>query len=303
MTSLERAARVRLDVDGLPLNSVVPALRGTFWEVQSQLTKSFQRDVQAPRSDALCRWVRSTNPMPHSHSGAFFVTAPKVTAVRDATVNATYYDLALDFHWEPRYPVFRMQATPTLTRGRDDAGRALTATSPTTKAAVAGFVHSTSLRINGLTRQSTAIQDLSGTAVVTASPAMLTMELDKLDSLPATASQEKVTTRIIAIRKEDDRWEIDAELIYPPGQPEFESFESWTTRNEFTVVDRASKKRWKPESSEWTPRGEKMLVTYRYAQRTGPDFGKPADLLAVVVTPAPLIEFVLPFTLREIPLP
>ena len=98
-------------------------------------------------------------------------------------------------------------------------------------------VHSSTVRLAGLTRDSRKIAVLAGEFTVTAAPKMLAFRFDDLTAKPPVAApaQEKVTATLKRFEKDETVWEAEVEVSYPPGGPVFESFESWTGENQMRL--------------------------------------------------------------------
>lgn len=60
-------------------------------------------------------------------SGPFRVVARQVVGRALLDEGTTAHEVRLDVHWEPRFPVFRIDSAPTITEARDDRGTALAA--------------------------------------------------------------------------------------------------------------------------------------------------------------------------------
>jgi hypothetical protein len=227
----------------------------------------------------------------------------------------TTYEVQLDAHWEPRFPVFRIDAQPTITSALDDRGTVLTAPVVRTRVHPGGSVHSLPVKLTGLTRQSRKIAVLAGDFGVTASPEMLPFRFTDLGGkLPApgelpklTAERLKgqVTATLKRFEKDGKTWEAEIELTYPPGQPVFESFESWLTENSLRLISPDGSKSFAPGDYEIPSMGRKVVAIYRFKENPNKGLIKPNDKgwSLVYETPAPLIEFRVPFELKDIPLP
>jgi hypothetical protein len=240
-----------------------------------------------------------------SNDGPFRFTARELNARIDFHTGRTTYDLTLDVSWEPRFPVFRIDARPRVTSGTDDLGHRLSAPAVSAKSQVSGFAHSTTVRIDGLTRKSGKIATLAGEFTVTASPRMLAVRFNDLASLPAEKMTEGVTVKLVRFAKEEDRWEAEFDLAYPPGQPEFESFESWASGNTLKLVAPGTGQVFTPDNYDLTESSRRARATYRFrtAGGKGPDVGDRKGWQLVYETPAPLVEYLVRFAFKDIPLP
>ncbi len=237
--------------------------------------------------------------------GPFRVVAKGVTARSDLEAGRTTYEVALDLHWEPRFPVFRVDAHPAVTRAADDTGANLTTPAGAAKSRVAGYSHPIPVRLDGLTRKATKITTLAGTVTVTASERMLPFTFDALHGpFPAAKTQAGVTATLKrwAFSDAAGMWEAEVELKYPPGQPEFESFESWLTENRIRLVAPDRAKSFAPDEVDDLPGGRPGGV-YRFKPPPGAGAPNAPGWALVYDTPAPLVEYPVRFELKDIPLP
>src|SRR5207248_413072 len=158
---------------------------------------------------------------------------------------------------------------------------------------------------DGLTRKSARIASVAGSFTVTASPKMLTVRFDDLAALPAERRQEGVTVKLARFAREEDRWEAEFELTYPPGQPEFESFESWASGNTLKLVAPGTGRVFAPDNFDLIEGSRQVRATYRFrtADGKGPNVANLKGWQLVYETPAPLVEFPVRFELKDIPLP
>jgi hypothetical protein len=194
-----------------------------------------------------------------------------------------------------------------VTKAADDRGIALTGSGGKAKSHPAGAAaHAATVRLSGLTRESRKIATLDGYFTVTASAKMLSFRFPDLTAkTPVTLpSQETVTPVLKRFTKDENTWEAELELTYPPTVPVFESFESWTTENRARLVS--------PEGKSFTPReyatsttGPKVSATYYFKEDPAKGLVNPTAKGWALVYDAPTtpIEFPVPFELKDIPLP
>ena len=95
-------------------------------------------------------------------------------------------------------------------------------------------------------------------------------------------------------------WDVELELVYPPGGPEFESFEEhkWLRDNRLQLVSPDGKPV-DPDSEDVVASGKTVNATYRF-KGANP---KAKGWSLVYVVPGPLVEVTVPFKLENIPLP
>jgi hypothetical protein len=239
--------------------------------------------------------------------GAFRVVAKQVVGRALLDEGVSVYEAHLDIHWEPRFPVFRIESRPRILKATDDRGTALVAQSAGTRSQPTGALHSSTTRLEGLTRESKRIALLQGQYAVTASAKMLTFKFDDLTrgkSAVALPAREKVTATLKRVEKDEKTWEFELELAYPPDLPKFESFESWTTQNRARLVG-PDRKAFATDNYEVFTSGSKVTAVYRFAEDARRGLVSPASKgwALEYEAPSPPLEFAVPFELKDIPLP
>lgn len=267
-----------------------------FWDAVGRLADATGHRVRAGKRVALVRGEKQ----PAAVDGAFRVTAKGVNARADYETGRTGYDVAVELAWEPRFPVFRVDAQPTISAATDDRGKPLSVPPVGAKTPTTGFTHSTTVRVEGLTREARRIAKLSGSFTVTASPKMLTFVFDNLGSVPASKEIDGVRVTLTGFARREDRWDAGLKLEYPDGHPEFESFESWTGGNAIKLVPPTRTGAVAEESFDINGNGRVVLAEYRFPAKAVSD---PKGWRLVYETPAPLIEFPVRFTLTDLNLP
>lgn len=259
-----------------------------FWNAVEQLAAETGHRAVPGKKGREVRLVRAVGPqVKASIDGPFRVAVRQVIGKTDFEAGTTAYDVILDIHWEPRFPVFRIDSEPTISALTDDAGSKLTFSPAKSKVPVGDAIHTTTIRVHGVPRKATKLTALSGSFVVTTTDRMLPFVLN-LDQLPAKAEREGVSVEVTRAETVDDRFEVAVELTYPPTHPVFESFESWATEN------RAKLGTAEPLDYEVRTEGRRVSAVYRF---------KAAGKQLQYTTPAPLLEYAVRFELKDIPLP
>ncbi len=249
-------------------------------------------------------------PSPASIDGAFRVAVKQVVCRRDFDTGRSVTEVALEVHWEPRLPVFRIDSEPRSTFSSDFLNGDVTPSAG--KSAVGGTTFTSVVRLPELPRSGGAQSrsgriyaidklSLAGKFTVTAAAKMLQFRVADT-SKPTTLTQEGVTFTLQTPRKVGDRWDVPVELVYPPSKVEFESFEAgvWLSSNRLQLIDPAGKP-FDPINEDFRESPGKANLVYRF-----PAGKVPADRAGwslVYETPSPLVEFDVAFTLSNIPLP
>lgn len=246
--------------------------------------------------------------------GPFRVAVRQVNGRLDLASGNSFQELELLVHWEPRFPVFRIDSVPAITTAKDDLGNSLTAASASAMSPVNGASsHVLPVRLLKVPRKAGAIAELAGQFTVTASERMLPFRFANLGGklpqdgvLPAGVDAGKVKAALTdwsAIRIGGAMyWEATLRLSYPPGMPEFQSFETWLGENKIRLITPQGAALAPDQVEEPSP-GREMTVVYRFNTAKIGANPNGAGWSLVYDTPAPLVEFRVPFELRNVPLP
>lgn len=286
-------------VDGTA--AVEPFAKMPFWEVLESLAAKTNTRLTVNGASKAITFEAGRATTVTSLDGPFRISAKGVNAGIDAATGQTRYTLALDVHWEPRFPVFRIDAQPRVT-AKDDLGNALAVRETSVKTAVAGFGHTAEVRIEGLTRKATAIAQFAGEFTLTAAPTMLAFEFDDLTALPATKEKDGVKATLTKVVKRTEVWEVQVAFEYRTPPPNFESFESWTNRNTFQLV--MPKKTATAEIANYdiSSNDRHVAAAYRFSTKSV-DLANRKGWAVRCETPAPLVEFPIRFALKDVKLP
>jgi hypothetical protein len=244
--------------------------------------------------------------------GAFRVVARQVVGRVLLDSGSTVHEVQLDIHWEPRLPVFRIDSVPRVTKAVDDRGTVLTAQHTGSLSQPTGSLHSSIVRLDGLTRSAKRIAAIDGKFSVTASESMLAYRFEDLTKGKADVSplnekkREKnpVIATLKRVEKDEKTWEFELELVYPSNIPKFESFESWTHENRVRLESPAGNT-FSADDHEILTQGSRVLSTYRFKEDPKKGLVRPAAAgwKLVYEAPSPPVEFTVPFELKDIPLP
>ena len=124
------------------------------------------------------------------------------------------------------------------------------------------------VRLAGLPRRAAKIDVVAGEFRATAAKSMLTFKFDNLASTsPIEKKTDGVTARMkpFSFDETTKTWDVELELRYPPGGPEFESFEEhkWLRDNRIQLVSPQGKPV-DPDSEEVLASGKSVSATYRF---------------------------------------
>jgi hypothetical protein len=299
--SIAKAAGIPIDRSAVPSAAKVTLKPETpFWEaLQTIADETGCRMVLEGNGDriALVRNDRFPRPVP-AITGPFRVAVKSVHAKNDFETGRSSIDVQLELHWEPRIAVFRvatLSASTTDHQGTADAG----------KVSVRGARQPLNIRFPGISRTTEKWSSLTGSVTVTAAEKMLRVSFDELSAKQPTKTVEKVMVTLVKWEKIDDLWEARVELTYPPGMPTFESFEAecWLRDNACRLVspDRSKSFDAKDQLVRITATG--AMIDYRFPEDKAKGLLPGKGWRLEVDTPSPLLEFAVPFELKNIPLP
>jgi hypothetical protein len=236
---LARQTGLEVEIGGVDGTTPVKAMfaKVDFWTAVDALAAQSGSRVVIGQGKSV-RLVKATNTIPPCTSvdGPFRIAARTVEARLDLQTGKTLYDLTLELAWEPRLPVYRVDAYPRIAKGADDAGRALAVKPFDARNPVDGVVTLIRVPLEGLNRSSKQISLLQGSLRVTAAEEMLRFAFDDLTK-PMALMQNGVEVALQKFAKEGTFWIVDVELRYPKVSASFESFETyWVGRNRLTLV-------------------------------------------------------------------
>ncbi|WP_149113542.1 hypothetical protein [Limnoglobus roseus] len=300
---VENQSGLKVEVGTLDADAVVPAAgKKPFWELLESVAATTNTHLAINGASKSIAFAAGRSATAASLEGPFRISNKSITAKIDGVTGQSGYVVALDVHWEPRFPVFRMDAQPRITSAKDDLGNALRVRETSVKTAITGYSHTAEVRVEGLTRKAGAVAALAGEFTVTASPKMLAFAFDDLSTLPVTKQLDGVKATITKVLKREEVWEIQLTVEYPNPPPAFESFESWTNHNTFQLVPPNKRAGVVIVNSDITSNDRVITAAYRFSQKAV-DLANRKGWSIVCESPAPLVEFSLPFRLKDLKLP
>jgi hypothetical protein len=300
LAELGKRAGIPIDVSAVPKDRKAA---GTF------TNKPFWEAIRTVANDAGSRVVVEglgdrmsvvPGPAPPDFvAGPFRFVAKSVTAKFDYDTGRGGTDVAVELHWEPRIRVYRVAKYDVAVQVTESKS------SDASKANVAGSRHVLAARFRAVPRTSEALFGIRGSVIITAAEKLLRVTFDEATDKNQTQTVERVGVTLHTFEKFDDTWEAKVTLVYPPGMPEFESFEaeSWLRDNAGRLVspDRTKTFESKDFQVKVTPAGATIVYRFPEDQAKGLRPGK--GWRFEVDTPSPLVEFPLTFELKGIRLP
>lgn len=242
-------------------------------------------------------------------SGAFRVVAQQVVGRALLAEGITTHEIQLLAHWEPRVRVYRIDTAPTITKVADVPGSKVVAESGGAQILPADSTSEMRVKLTGLTRDSEKLTALAGAFTVTAADRLLEFAFAADAKLPVAEKQAGVSATLKRVEKRDDTWEIAIEVLYPEGQPTFESFQGewWLRDNRLTLVHTPTGKKFVIDDYEIPSpdTARPLVVVHRFKEDAAKGLTAPtaAGWKVVYETPSPLAEVKIPFELTDIALP
>ncbi|MDY3562498.1 hypothetical protein R5W23_003964 [Gemmata sp. JC673] len=242
-------------------------------------------------------------------SGPFRVVAQGVTGRALLDAGATFHEVTLLVHWEPRLKVYRIDTTPRVRALTDDRGSKLRDAGGSAQVLPSGATAEMKVRIEGVPRKAERLTALAGAFHATVAERLLEFKFEAPGgTLPPPQKLGGVTGALKKLQKKGNTWEVVLELDYPPGVPVFQSFEGqpWLRDNRlrlrspdgnFVTIDEYEI----PQPDQTSP----LRVIHRFDENAKAGFGNPTGKgwALVYETPAPLADVAVPFELKDIPLP
>lgn len=301
LDAVEQQTRIEVRTQATA-NPINVDFRGTpFWTaLQSIADKTGTRIVLRNQGETIQLLEQGQGKTLANVVGPFRIVVDEIVSRLDFSTGQQTTDIALTIHWEPTFPIFRISTEPLLDSVKLDSGTTLKVEPTRTRTATRGYAYTTRVTLPDIPRGAQTVETLSGQFRVTSAKRMIMAPLRTLSSATETiVTDSGVTVTFKPARQIDGLWEFRIIADYPKGMPTFESFESWVTKNRFTLVSPTGER---VESTDWDipEQSERIVGVYRFPTKVLPRLN---GWSAIYTTPTPLIEFDVPFTLTAIPLP
>ena len=301
LAALEQQSRIKVTSQSEAKPIAVTLQKTPFWvALQTIADATGTRIVLRNQGETIQLIERGQGTTLADIAGPFRIAVDEVISRLDIATGQRATDIALTIHWEPTFPVFRISTEPTLDPVKLDTGTTLKVKPNRTRTATLGYAHTTRITLPGIPRDVKKIDMLTGQFRMTAAKQMIPFHFKTLSTTKeTTATDSGVTVTLHPAKVVDGRWEFRIVAEYPEGMPTFESFESWVTKNRFTLTSPRGKTL-QPGDWDIPEQSQRVVAIYRFAAKEIPTL---TGWTATYTTPTPLIEFDVPFTLTAIPLP
>lgn len=308
--TLESAAAELGKQAGIPI--VVPAAlkatpvtanhKGSFWGVVNRLATEAKCRLRVINGKVqFLPLVQGSLPTPSSIDGAFLTTVRQVIAKRDFESASGITEVHLEIAWEPRFPVYLIDAEAKILKATGERGEYKFDPS-SGRVSASGYVHPMIVRLKGIPREEKALSVLSGSFNVIAAEKLLAVEFKDLTiAQPAIQTVEGVKVSLKPLKTANGQIEVTFDLEYPPSHPEFESFQGWAASNKLRLYDAAGKAMGEPADYNTTENGRRISASYFFPAPKGEANWK--GWRAVYETPCPMVQQEVRFELKDILLP
>lgn len=286
----------------------------TFWQALDTIAKEADLRIHLARRDGKIILMNGPHQaQPVSYSGLFRTTVKKMVVTSDLDAASHLCTIHLEIAWEPRFQPLFLETQADSLVAQDDKGLALKSPErPGGRGAVNERLSTEmQLRIEAPARSVSKLGLLQGTVSILGPSKMLTFAFDHLAKTQKGKDPPKQTKEGVTVTMSDftieaeDRWKVDMVLDYPPGGPEFESFESWLVNNDIHLEKDAGKTQFPLNGSYEIDSlgGTKTSITYRFVEENDKILGKPEDWKLVYKTPGAIVKLPIQFEFKDLPLP
>jgi len=240
---------------------------------------------------------------PSSVDGPFRVSVKGVTAKRDFDTGESACDVQLEVAWEPRFPVTMIDNSPKVEVAKT-GGESFKAGAGTGRVPTTGFIHSATVRVQGIPRSAATLDVLGGTFRVVASEKQLAVEFKDLTSdKPAIQTLDGVKLTLKPVKRLTGSAQFDFNLEYPASHPEFESFELWASANKLKLYAPDNRNAFEPADYSTDESGRRIAASYSFPSPAGKPLPDLKGWRAVYETPGPMLVQTVKFELKAIALP
>lgn len=288
--------------------------RSTFWQSVDTIAREADLRVSLYEKDAQIALREGPHrELPVCYSGLFRIRVKRLTVMQDLESDARVCTINLEVAWEPRFTPLFMQSKPESLVVQDDKGVALKASEQGSgRAPLMGRITTqVEFQTEAPRRAASALGVLKGDLNVIGPGKMLTFTFDKLakvdrqtptEKVPAQ-TQDSVTVKLREFTTETDVWTVGFLLEYPPGGPDFESFESWLVNNKAFLQSKSGKQFTDSGYEIDEQSGNRAVVTYRFAEENDLVLGEPGSWKLVYRTPGLMAKVPIHFEFKDLPLP
>jgi hypothetical protein len=290
----EEQTGIGVDVSALPNKPTAANYhRMDFWAALELLAERTNSRIVTTGGKIALKPGKSHSP---SHvRGPFRFTVRETLARGDLEAGTSTYDLTLDVAWEPWLNTYRIDTSPKIIEAKDHTGKVLSVGPAGPRSFTSGISAPLTVRPMGLTRGAKTLT-LRGSVMVTIADKLLTFTFDAAGKPGPAAGQEGVVVTATRFGPDGDDWVADVQMRYPSTGVTWESHEFYWARHN---VLRLLPPKGDPIAADSVDFGDGS-VRYVFKNRAKQVV---AGWKFDYRTPGPMREIVVPFELKDIPLP
>ena len=295
--------------------------KATFWQVLDAIAAQAGGIVEYHNSKGISLQKRPDKYVdpPVAYDGIFRATIRQVRSQLLQDVPSSVYFADVEIAWEPRFRGFRVDFHRSDILLDDDKDRkyppeGTVGGTPRESKRVeeAGFVRF-DVMLGSIDRAVLRLKGLKFPLKIVGATRMETFAFDKTlkDAKGAEITRDGVTVKVSNVQLAGGHWTVVMSLEYPPGGPEFESFESWLIYNELSLRSKDGDKTFPNNDNYYveSSSSNRAVIAYHFKDKgteTDPNKlrrGNPEDWKPVYKVPARIVDVPATFDFKGIRLP
>ena len=285
----------------------------TYWQVVQSLAQQTKARIALYQPDGQVALIDGPQLLlPVSLHGPFRTTVKRLSATNDLETGTHVCLVTLEIAWEPRFlPYLIEPGAASLTAGKDISKVPARAAVPVPE----HNAREIELLFPAPPRSAKAIGELRGLFVVTTPIAQHRFEF-KSPKVKTQKSTDGVQVTVNDIATESERWTVELTVDHPAAAPHFDSFQRWLGGKvwldqtscvfERGVGENLQVLRPDPLRTQIvSATAERVTVRFQFLKSN--PAGLPLDNIEnwklVCRTPGRMVEMVVPYTFKDVPLP
>ena len=289
--AIREQASIDVDVAALDATKTfnLNVQKADFWSAVQHLAAKTDSKVVTTGGRVALKPGNSLAPM--FVSGPFRFTVREVYARIDPETGKSGYEVTLEVCWEPSLLAYRIDSSPTIAKATNDRGKDIVIRTGGSRALTTGNLATLSVRPE-LGRGDKSIS-VKGSVGVTIADKLLTFTFDANKPQPVPA-QDGVTATVRKAGADGAHWFAEIEVKHAQGGVTVESHEYELLRHN---VARLIPPKGDPLPADLVEAADLRYGFKNRAMQVGPGWKLEYR------TPGPMREIVVPFELKDIPLP
>lgn len=290
----------------------------TFWQAADAVAQKVKASLSLFQRDGVLALTDGPPAQAVSHHGIFRCTLPQLELTRDFSTERHSARITLQAAWEPSFEPFYVELVSFEATYAPDANGQRLHFAQARNAGRTRIGQTRAVDIDMRTpapqRSAARLEKLQGMLSFIGPTSMLAVKFsalasifDKQKSLQQTVAGVTVTLEEFGAL-DSNHWVARIALNYPPGGPEFESYQSWLGSNKIYLQSKQdAEQQFVPglaqeQILQLTSR--QALIEYHFIEgKNTPKLGQPEQWQLIYRTPERIVEVRVPFTFQNVPLP